>query len=878
MPSTFHGIGSTYSGKENAQTRMGFCKACKAWQPLESYDTKLCACFLYIPLFTLGKKHVLDQCPACTNHFSIPKDEWDKQCATVVQNAAEAYNSEPTPENAIAVHHALLELSQIEQAAQFRQSQDARFGNNAMVLAFFGHSLRDIGRTQDANPLFDRAYDLDPALPAARVGVFYQCLAKGELDDARLLLDFLERPGAGNEFSLEPLGELASALAAKGRHEAALELYAVILRELPELGKDAVFRARVKKSEKALGRHTSMLPERDLGMFRMFSSEPVWDGGTLSWRTVTVVGLIGLVLFALLLGVNEYFRTHRSVYVVNGLPGTIVAKISGADEVLTVAEQGEPAHWVVPEGKHRVTISGAFTAEYDVDLTCGYFERFLERPLWIVNPDGAALIIESTQTIDAYSGGSSVYTSYFGTPISRFEGIEYPFKELPEKINLGRSRSKVINSLLIASFPLAYLDVHCATPERQTEYFRLINWMIRRDPANESLLDRYHQAVLLHPRERDIFDTTLKQGLERRPISIPWHRTYWSMASSSERTSELRAMYDELLQREDIQKSPTELAAVLYLRGDVDPVDPRPWWEKSLQADNNRTEAASSLAERHMALGEWQRALDVVGRLTAESQTDGDTASVYLACAIAQGNAEKYETGLRAKLKESPGHSVSAYGLTFLLALKGENDAAEKLLKSYGKELEQYGPLGEHFYQLLSFRAHYAMGDFDHCLAEARMRMREKPDILKVPEIYGAHALMEMGRTDEARALYSFPLTINTTTSHLFIDLAYRAEGKPEKAAQIEKDLISVLKNGSPRQVAMAALLESATAPDIAAMRNMGGDLEVTATLYAVLGCKFPEKSAEYFAEARKINILPVFPYYLIARVAGKEKEKAAAR
>ena len=41
MPLTVNGIGTTYYGKKNAQTRQGECYACHRQTTLTSYDTKM---------------------------------------------------------------------------------------------------------------------------------------------------------------------------------------------------------------------------------------------------------------------------------------------------------------------------------------------------------------------------------------------------------------------------------------------------------------------------------------------------------------------------------------------------------------------------------------------------------------------------------------------------------------------------------------------------------------------------------------------------------------------------------------------------------------------------------------------------------------------
>ena len=85
-------------------------------------------------------------------------------------------------------------------------------------------------------------------------------MADGKLTEARELLDFLERPGAGQLYSLEPLETLALAYQRQGQHEQTLALCRHLLAEVPRVGQVPAFRKYVAVSERALGGTESILP------------------------------------------------------------------------------------------------------------------------------------------------------------------------------------------------------------------------------------------------------------------------------------------------------------------------------------------------------------------------------------------------------------------------------------------------------------------------------------------------------------------------------------------------------------------------------------------------------------------------------------------
>ena len=74
-------------------------------------------------------------------------------------------------------------------------------------------------------------------------------MAEGELDEARDLLDFLEVPGAGQHTHSTRSTSSPDITCARG-YEEALDLAAILLRELPEVGQQHKFRSFVGKWRK----------------------------------------------------------------------------------------------------------------------------------------------------------------------------------------------------------------------------------------------------------------------------------------------------------------------------------------------------------------------------------------------------------------------------------------------------------------------------------------------------------------------------------------------------------------------------------------------------------------------------------------------------
>ena len=76
MPLTINGIGTMYYGKRNARSHAGTCESCRKQAQLTDYETTLFFVVLYLPLIPLGRKQLLDSCPACGSHRALPAEAW----------------------------------------------------------------------------------------------------------------------------------------------------------------------------------------------------------------------------------------------------------------------------------------------------------------------------------------------------------------------------------------------------------------------------------------------------------------------------------------------------------------------------------------------------------------------------------------------------------------------------------------------------------------------------------------------------------------------------------------------------------------------------------------------------------------------------------
>src|SRR4051812_40915606 len=171
MPTTVNGIGTHYYGKKNRVERTAPCRSCHRVGVLTSYDTRLWFVIAFIPVIPLGRKRIIDECPACTRHMVADAAAYEQARQLQTSGSMERYRREPTPEVALEAHGQLLAFHEHEQAAEFRESVLGRFPEHAALRSGLASQLEQAASYEEAAALHDAALELEPDLPEARVGV-----------------------------------------------------------------------------------------------------------------------------------------------------------------------------------------------------------------------------------------------------------------------------------------------------------------------------------------------------------------------------------------------------------------------------------------------------------------------------------------------------------------------------------------------------------------------------------------------------------------------------------------------------------------------------------------------------------------------------------
>ncbi len=641
MPTTVNGIGTHYYGRKNRTVRTAPCRSCGRVASLESYDTRLWFVIVFIPIIPLGRKRVIDSCPICTRHFVASADAYEQARQLQVSAAQDQFRRDPSPPAALQVHATLLGFHEAEQAERFRQVVRDRFPADAELMAGLAAQLQQAGSYQEAGELYDLAHRLQPELPEARAAIALRKMAEGQLDEARRLLDFLEVPGAGQHYPIGPLDALSTYYQRAGRHDEALELAAHVLREVPEAGQQHKFRAFVARSEKALGRYESILPPREHTVRGLFRGEGHIYSNRIRWA---ILGTLAVALLAGGLAVNnEYIRQHRTLQVINACGAPVQVRVDDQPPQ-TVADTGRI---VLAEGRHRIQLGGAVEETHDVDIQANYFDRWLQKPAWILVPGGEAPIIKHVVT---YSKDPvpPAFELLLGRPFVTLPQVDYLFEEPPQNMNL-RSRNAQVIKIWLERF--AGSDTQAFEFGVHNDRERALTFAesrLRRRPEDNELLQAYLSSFQLGHMERP--ESFLETGLERRPVVVQWHRLYQTLAEAAGHDAALVARYDGYL------RADPRNAALIYLRGRIEED-----WDRQTEAIRRSIDADprlpwpwASRATRDAAAARWTECLK---NLNAARERKIDEKTIYdlsVSARIGAGEARFLADESRTRLAGNP--------------------------------------------------------------------------------------------------------------------------------------------------------------------------------------------------------------------------------
>jgi tetratricopeptide (TPR) repeat protein len=853
MPTTYNGIGTHYYGKSNVEIRPGTCRSCHRSVQLQSYDTRLWFVIVFIPIIPLGRKRIIDYCPSCRRHYVSDLAKWETARQLEVSGAMDTFRSSPTPENAIAVHQQMLGFHQIAEATEFQKTMVAQFPDSAKIHAYLGAAAEHIGRRDQATESFKRALALRPDLPEARVGLARNDIREGRLDEARKTLNFLEKSGAGQLYSLEPLETLAHAYQNRGDHEPALQLFNRLMEELPKVAEHPGFRKAVQKSEKVLKRGT-MLPKQKFSLKRILQNP---GGGQIaSPRSLLVLGVLAALAFLVFAISNEYIRHHRKIYLVNGYASPATVAISGRDAVKNFRGVSELS---LPEGHYHATITGPVKQDIDFDVRDTYFNRWFGDPLWLINVGGGALLELSVATYSRDSLPPAI-SFHVGKTFEQFPTVTHPFTPLPHSVEVSHGGSKTLVGLEI--FDQTAVDVfgYYIGKKNISEALNFAEAWLGAHPEDETML-RGYATICERQKQTNRLDQFLRSGLTARPVRITWHRLFQNLHDRSPELAGMMSEYDSLLRAD-----PTN-SALLYLHGrlETNHALARAQFTRAAESDPKNPFASYALGYDRMCAGDWKGARPLLARVVGLSPNDLSFAHVFFVNRIALGEAAVIEAELKKKLARDPVDELSELELHTALANEGKMDEATKETDKFATTCKsRYESAGDALALHVRYHALYAIGNMD------KLKALAAGDTTEAGRMTEAMALIEQGQPDEAAKI--LPTDLDEDDLQLFsfaLAIVYREHGNDTAAAQWRAKGIKSLQAGREDDVEAASLLSRDSAPTRAELEDITTSPQLKAIMLTLLSQQYPNSRADLLKFAAQMNVERAFPFHLVKRLAG---------
>ena len=570
-----------------------------------------------------------------------------------------------------------------------------------------------------------------------------------------------------------------------------------------------------------------------------------------------IIVLLPLVL-ALVLAGGVYLlaasQATHTVYLVNGL-----------DEPYTVSVDGEEIE-LAPRNPRKVEGLDAEVEvevlEESLDIPRRVFDvsaglGMLASQVVVINPDRLAVLEweEVVYTHDPTSTNTGSFQYKLNEDIYRFENIRYLFEKSPDTAETPPFSMEAVHTRLgLSEEPPETAVLYAGGPEQTLSYVRRV---LEHLPEEEGARVLESSAYMIEAEE--YFDL-IRPRLDRTPVDVPLHETYQGFMKDSFPVHDLKAEYQDLLDRNP------ESGDLHYLLARLidDYKESNSLLVKSVKGESPSYHGAMEIARRLLVRGQFDEAYRYARpAMKALGEENERYHLLWEDILLSQGRVGEYITRVEESLDaEAWTYEERASNVIVLLArqnrLEEARDLARKvesiLRSSYSPEYAEY--YGGYMEALMS----YGQGEW---LAY----LRKMEDLDGSGEDY--EFLMQTGDLREAWDMMEY-WGDGWGVDYLLLYALATSAGQ----SVVAKDGLRVgLENldweGGPSAKAAAEIFRRGKAPsqeEILALDLLPQDKRVVVT---ALGLYYPEARDDAFALARRLNYSPLHPHVLIERIVG---------
>lgn len=845
MPYTVNGVGTTYFGTWNRQTQDGVCESCHRRGKLISYETWHCICVLFIPLIPLGKKQILDYCPSCSRHRVLPFKDWVKIRDQAIGETATQFSASPDdPDKAMEMHATLAAFQKQDEATRLANMIEEKFPENARVQFYLAAWYERTGKGAKGNKLFLRAFELDSADIAIRRAALLTFVEEGNVDQAKTMLQpFL--PGT-DHFEPAMFYALATGFQKQGRHQEAVHTLRMLLDASPGLKTDKTFRKALAISEKALGVEELTIP-----------SDPFYKSSAFRWAMV-IIGVLGALGYW-----NTYIASHRTLTVVNGLKGAITITIDGGNPVQVPGNSQIPVS--IAEGKHEATVTVPANQFPKVvfDMSSGWWERYVRRPVFILDPTkSAAILWEQATYVAAGAGGNaagSLHELRLGESYTSRSHVDYQFAEFPDTIKLDKKSGEVVKTrLAVLREDVSDLVQHGhALGLAPASMLQFIQTHLQESPEREDLLPIFTYWSIQANRTRECREF-FSRHLTDRPVRIEWHRMYQTVATQGLPASEARQQQEQLRQEYDklLEAEPQD-ASLLYLRGRLEGHGrlSSPYFERSLAANPDHPYTLSAISRDRLVQGDFNSAVELITKANATKPKDPQFKHSLVRAQFAAGDLEGLEKTARSDLVASPLNPTAMEMLLKVLVMTDRAQDAEREFETFTTKYQQIVP--GRFHTLirplrLTFSA--IKGDFEQI--DREVGSLPDPEV-RLPAIQAKLQLGQLPELPDVQPMEGAYLA-------LCRELVARSLSNAEQTAASRESALALLDQSSDDDWAAADVLREVATVKWDDVEDLTCEPIHKAVLLVVIAGERPDLKSRALDLAEKLNFDLEFPHFLL--------------
>jgi len=852
MPQVVNGCGTWYYGKNRVHRIAMTCPNCSAYADLESYDTTKYIVFLFVPLIPVSKWRVIEKCPTCTQHRAIKLSEWEKAKQADSAAVTEELRQDPTnPETVQKVIGVATSYQDENLFLQVAEKLAKPMTHDADVQAVLGSAYAYFGRRDQA----EEAYKASLAVkedPEVSEQLALQLLRRGQPEEAEKYLQHLlgsSKPEHAGFVHLLGEGYLAD-----GRTERGLELLDEAAAMEPAIQADKEHQKLRKKAEKALGT-SRPIPSPVLTP----SSKVGYEEGGIGGRVAAWIGpLVAVILVAFYLSMAWSKGNSREVFVLNGLDIPYTATIAGQTIHLP---PGAPQAIQVAEGTLQVSaVAGDQpVADTNVEVTTSFFARPFQSRTYVINPDRTALLSWEKQFYaenadNAPDGESELFV---GETLYEFKDIDFEFAPFPMQLKMSGSgavsRTRVA---LLGEDEVTEQDLVFYLPQmlEEPQYRAFLETKARFAPDSEIWVFSLQNAMT-----KDEYIAFLREGLDRRPLHVNWHRAYQSMMESVHPEHDLEAEYAGYLAADP------QNVELVYLAGratsDIDKSV-----ELFVQAATSEPPspfAANALAFQLVSEGQFEEAQPLIDRAVAADPQSLTFDSIDRTIKLATGKYDELIEKVRQRSDGTLGGLVEVSQVVDLLGYKEDAQAARQAVDEYFAQ--QSASADDEFTQMmrdaLMTTFAYTSGRCDEFLEGHAEDEEPSFDVLFVRGDLEAAAEVLSESEEESTEL---------AVAHLALSLRAHAAVDDALAASERDAAIEVLATGASEERRYAAALGPNGTSEPALLLRLPVTPEYKRVILTALGVRYPEHQKQYFALARRLNFERTVPWAFLREFLGQ--------